>query len=80
MEHVHEVNYLCDTKNMDLNSQQHLVNKTDSVTALCDTWLSPTSSKASMLSLSCDSCPSIAHYAQLSQVCLHVAVSSNFEP
>ena len=43
---------------------------------LCD--LSSTLSKVSMLS--CDSCPSIAHYAQLSQVRLHVAVSLNFEP
>ena len=41
-------------------------------------WLSPTLSKAFMLP--CDSCLSIARYAQLSQVCLHVAVSSNFEP
>ena len=49
-----------------------------SVSALCGIWLSPESSKVSMLS--CDSCPSIAHYAQLSQICLHVAVNSNFEP
>ena len=41
-------------------------------------WLSPTLSKVSMLL--CDSYPSIAHYGQLSQVCLHVAVSLNFEP
>ena len=30
--------------------------------------------------LLCNLCPSIAHYAQLSQVCLHMEVSSNFEP
>ena len=34
--------------------------------------LSHTLSKASLVS--CDSCPSIAHYAQLSQVCLYMAV------
>ena len=35
-----------------------------SVSALCGIWLSTESSKVSMLS--CDSCPFIAHYAQLS--------------
>ena len=65
----------------------HLLHWTISVAAIntythnIQLLLSPTSSKVSMLS--CDSCPSIAHYAQhaqLSQVCVHVANSSNFVP
>ena len=60
-------------------SYKNTINSTRSmqILKLCDTWLSPTSSKAFLLP--CDSCLSIARYAQLSQVCLHVAISSNFE-